>query len=163
MPYSISETLLWLFAINLGIAAGAGFYETRIVVPQWLTGSQETGYHWNRAAAVDANVGLRFWSFVTTLPLTLLTLASLIAATLAPLPLKGWWLLAATAALFDRLMTFGYFIPTMLGLMQADRYSNTEAALKALQWVQLGYLRHAALLIAFLATLKAFAEFYLSR
>jgi hypothetical protein len=39
------EILLWLFVINLGIAFGAGLYESRITVPQWLTFSQDSGYH----------------------------------------------------------------------------------------------------------------------
>ena len=29
--------------INLGFAFGAGLYESRIVVPQWLSGSQADG------------------------------------------------------------------------------------------------------------------------
>lgn len=29
--------MLWLFVINLGIAVGAGLYESRIAVPQWLS------------------------------------------------------------------------------------------------------------------------------
>lgn len=40
----IARTLLWLFVINLGIAFGAGFYEARIVFPQWLVYSSATGY-----------------------------------------------------------------------------------------------------------------------
>lgn len=31
------EILLWLFVINLGIAFGAGLYESRTTVPQWLS------------------------------------------------------------------------------------------------------------------------------
>lgn len=87
-------------------------------------------------------------------------MASLIAACLAPEPLRGWWLLAACAALVDRLMTFGYFIPTLLRLMRPDVYSDSQAVAKAQQWLHLGYARHAAALIALLATLKAFAVFY---
>jgi hypothetical protein len=45
------EILLWLFVINLGIAFGAGLYESRITVPQWLTFSQDSGYHWNAEVA----------------------------------------------------------------------------------------------------------------
>ena len=33
----VVSILLWLFVINLGIAFGAGLYESRIAVPQWLT------------------------------------------------------------------------------------------------------------------------------
>lgn len=161
MSALISEVLLWLFVINLGIAYGAGLYEARIVVPQWLSGSQQAGYRWNREAALEANVGLRFWVYVTTVPLTLLTLAFLVAVWWLPDPVRSWWMAAGLAALLDRVMTFGYFIPTMLKLMRNDGLSETDTVAKALQWVRLGYVRHAATLIALLAALKAFALFYM--
>jgi hypothetical protein len=80
MGESLSRTWLWLFVINLGVAFGAGLYEGRIVVSQWLISSPETGLHWNAEAARRDDTGLRFWVFVTTVPLTVLTVANLIAA-----------------------------------------------------------------------------------
>ena len=50
MSSSISTTLLWLFVINLGIAFGAGLYEHRIVVPNWISSSDDSGAHWNAEA-----------------------------------------------------------------------------------------------------------------
>jgi hypothetical protein len=49
---------LSLFVINLDIAFGAGLYESRIIVPQWLSFSPEYGYRWDAEAARQANVGL---------------------------------------------------------------------------------------------------------
>ena len=100
-------------------AIGAGLYESRIAVPQWLSSSPESGHHWNAAAARQANVGLRFWVYVTTVPLTFLTLASLVAVWWTPDGVRLWWLVAVVAALVDRVMTFAYFIPTMLKLMRS--------------------------------------------
>jgi hypothetical protein len=60
-------------------------------------------------------------------------------------------------------MTFGYFIPTMIGLMRSDGPSESDAGRKALRWVRFGYLRHAATLIAWLAALKAFSLSYAVR
>jgi hypothetical protein len=57
-------------------------------------------------------------------------------------------------------MTFGYFIPTMISLMGSEGPSASTADRKALQWVRLGYVRHAATLIAWLAALKAFSLFH---
>jgi hypothetical protein len=74
----ISTILLWLFIIDLGIAFGAGLYEHRIVVPNWIRSSDQAEAHWNADAARRDNVGLKFWAFATTGPLTLLTLANLI-------------------------------------------------------------------------------------
>jgi hypothetical protein len=65
MSRAIAKLLLWLFVINLGIAFGAGLYESRIVVPQWLEALPEGEYQWNAAAARQADTGLRFWVYVT--------------------------------------------------------------------------------------------------
>ena len=61
------------------------------------------------------------------------------------------------AALLDRALTFGYFIPTMIWLSRVDFQPESVAVTKVRQWVRLGYLRHAATLIAWLAALQAFA------
>ena len=75
----ISEILLWLFTINLGIAFGAGLYETRIILPRWFIKS-ENRFLVNNKAMNETDTGRKFWGFVTTMPLTLLTIANLIVA-----------------------------------------------------------------------------------
>lgn len=144
--------LLWLFVINLGIAFGAGLYEHRIVTPDWIS-RDGSGSHWNAAAARHDNTGLRFWAYVTTGPLTLLTLVSLFVAWRTTSPECGWWLAAALVVLLDRMLTFSYFIPTMVGLMNAPDSPSSVAA--ATRWMSLNYLRHALVLGGWLAALKA--------
>jgi len=156
----ITKILLWLFVINLGIALGAGLYERVIVVPQWLECSPDASRVWNAEAAKEANTGLRFWVYVTTVPLTFLTLASLLVAwRWTKGALRRWWLGAALAELAARIMTFGYFIPTMITLMNGG-LAQSEAVRMATQWAQLGSLRHVLGAIALLAALKAFSLFY---
>jgi len=70
MNIRMKTTLLWLFVINLGIAFGAGLYEARVVIPPWADIPPQS---W-------PNTGLMFWVYVTTGPLTVLTLANLILA-----------------------------------------------------------------------------------
>lgn len=156
---SISKMLLWLFVINLGIALGAGLYEAKIAFPQWLMALPETGYQWNAEAARQANTGLRFWIYVTTIPLTLLTLANAIAAWNHRGKLRHWWLGAAGVTAIDRIFTFFYFVPTMLQLMSGN-LSQTEAVSTALQWGNLNHLRHIIVLVALLAALKTFSLLY---
>ncbi|NTX50055.1 DUF1772 domain-containing protein [Myxococcus sp. CA039A] len=147
---SAAEIFLWLFVLNLGVSLGAGLYEHRIVLPRWL---DTTGAHWFAEAARQDNVGLRFWAFVSTGPLTLLTLASFFFATRATGPLRTWWLAAAVVALVDRLLTFSYFIPTMMRLMQA---SDTPASVEsAMLWARLNHLRHLLVAGAWFASLQA--------
>jgi hypothetical protein len=161
MPEAISATLLWMFVINLGIAFGAGLYEHRIVVSRWITSSESSGSHWNADAARRDDTGRRFWGFVTTVPLTLLTLANLVVAWRASSPVRWWWLVAGLAALADRAFTFSYFIPTMVGLMRATDSPSSVAA--ATCWWNLNYVRHAIVLAAWVAALQALTLFYQQR
>jgi hypothetical protein len=156
----MSTVLLWLFVLNLGIAFGAGLYEHRIVMSRWLDTSGGEA-HWNPEAVRQDDTGRRFWVFVTTGPLTLLTLANLFVAWRAPTGLRGWWLAAALAALADRTFTFGYFIPTMVGLMSAA--DSPPAVTAATRWSNLNYVRHLIVLAAWLASLKTFALLYARR
>jgi len=158
MPGRLAATLLWLFVINLGMAFGAGLYEHRVVLGRWLTSSRESGAHWNADAARRDDTGRRFWAFVTTVPLTLLTLASLFAAWRGRGESCDWWLAAALAALVDRAFTFSYFIPTMVRLMRAP--DSPEAVAVAMRWRNLNYLRHAIVLAAWLMSLQAFSSLY---
>jgi hypothetical protein len=153
MGDKIATALLWLFVVNLGVTFGAGLYEARIAVPEWI--GPGPSYHWNAAAARRADVGLRFWAFVTTGPLTLITLANLVAAWLTRGPERRWWLAAALSALADRVFTFAYFIPTMLRLMREDSLAKSQATSLALQWANLNYLRLAIVLVAWLVALRA--------
>ena len=148
----ITRLLLWLFVIDLGIAFGAGLYEHRIVVPTWITAGAD-GPVWNAAAARAADTGLRFWAYVTTGPLTLLTIANLVASWRSTGPARRPWLIAALAAAADRLLTFGYFIPTMISLMSAP--DSAQSAARAAQWSALNYVRHLLVLIAWIAAMRA--------
>jgi hypothetical protein len=160
MAGTVTEILLWLFVINLGVACGAGFYEARITVPLWLSFSPTTGYRWNAEAARQANVGFRFWVFVTTVPLSLFTLASLAAVFWTHDPVRSWWLGSALAELVSRIMTAAYFIPTMIKLMGSDDPTDPRVAAKALQWARLGYIRLAVTAVAWLAALRALSLLY---
>jgi hypothetical protein len=158
MTNSFGSALLWLFVINLGIACGAGLYEHRIVVPRWIDTSATPRAHWNAEAARHDDTGRRFWVFVTTVPLTLLTIANLFAGWQASGPLRAWCLAAAVAGVADRAFTFSYFIPTMVRLMSAG--DSVEAVATAIQWSNLNYLRLAIGAAAWLAALRAFALFH---
>ncbi len=153
MSTTTSTFLLWLFVINLGIAFGAGLYEHRIVLSDWITTSAD-GAHWHADVARADDTGRRFWAFVTTIPLTLITLANIYAAWHSTGLVRFWWLAAALVAVAERIFTFTYFIPTMVGLMNAA--DSPEAAATAIRWSYLNYLRHALVFVAWLAALRAF-------
>jgi hypothetical protein len=143
----VPKVLLWLFVINLGIALGAGIYEQRVVIPQW---EHIPPQEW-------PNTGIEFWAYVTTVPLTLLTLANLVAAWLERGPRRNWWLGAAVISVVERIATFSYFIPTMLWLQGTEDLSQAEVQAALSQWLLLDYDRHVLTLGAWLAALKAFS------
>lgn len=155
MSSRTSTVLLWLFVMNIGVAFGAGLYEHRIVIPDWVSVSPESGAHWNADAVREDDTGRRFWVAVTTVPLTLLTLANLWAAWRSAGTVRAWWLTAAAVALAERMFTFAYFIPTMVRLSGAP--DSAEAVAAATRWSNLNYLRHAMVLVAWLAALQTFA------
>jgi hypothetical protein len=150
-----SMIVLWLFVINLGIAFGAGVYEQQIVVRRWISPSRQSDSHWNADEVRRDDTGRRFWAFVSTVPLTLLTVVNLFAAWRSPGVLGEWWLAAGLAALADRAFTFSYFIPTMVRLMGAP--DSPQSVADATRWKDLNYFRLAIVLAAWLASLQAFA------
>jgi magnesium-transporting ATPase (P-type) len=146
--------LLWLFIINLGIAYGAGLYESRIVLPLWFAKSP-TGYKVDHKAMAQIESGRKFWGFVTTVPLTLLTLANLYAAWQSTGPGHGWWLGAAFVALVERISTFSFFIPTAIRLQRDKSLAAAETDDLITRWVKANTVRNLATLVAWLMTLKA--------
>jgi hypothetical protein len=142
----VKSLLLWLFVIDLSIACGAGLYEARVVVPQWADSPPHT---W-------PNTGLMFWVYVTTIPLTVLTVANLISAWMDSSTRRKWWHSAAAIIVLERISTFSYFIPTMIGLTSSEL---PEAELKATlsQWLLFNHGRHVLTLSGWLMALKAFS------
>jgi hypothetical protein len=152
---SLPEILLWLFVINHGIAFGAGLYEQRIILPLWFDRSSAENIRVNAAAMRSTDTGRRFWAFVTTVPLTLLTLANLALAWQSQGPRHEWWLGAALVTLAERIATFSYFIPTAIKLMRAETLPLEKVAAMASQWLALNRVRAALALAGWLAALKA--------
>ena len=152
MPHDI---VLWLFVIFSGIAAGAGLYEMRINVPRWFTPVDAVAVRVDAAAMTTDDSGRRFWGYITTVPLTLLTVAGCVIAWNPATTRERWWLAAAVVMLAERLGTFGYFIPTLLKLMQAGRLPPAEAEHAARHWVRLNRIRLALAFAGWLAALKA--------
>ena len=146
--------LLWLFVMNIGIAFGAGLFEGRITFANWLTSTSDGALHWNAERARSDNTGLRFWVFVTTVPLTLLAAANLISAWFAVGELRLWWLTAAIAVVIERVLTFVYLIPTMVRLLAAA--DSPQSVAVAVRWERLNYVRHLLTLAAWLSALQAF-------
>lgn len=151
------EVLLLLLILNLGTAFGAGLYETIIIIPQWFQKSAESGYRVNLQAMHETDTGRKFWAFVTTLPLTLITLANLFVAWQSQEPRHDWWLAAALITFIERVGTFSFFIPTVIKLQKADRLPASRVTGLVSLWIGFNYVRNAFTVIAWLLALKAFS------
>lgn len=145
--------VLWVFTLLLGIAFGAGAFEARIAFPQWLV-QTEAGPRWDPEAARRADTGRRFWAYVTTGPLTLFTLLSLVMAMARRDVVGRWWRAAATVAVAERLFTLSYFIPTMVRLQGVTDPTALHAA-TAHRWGRLNVVRLLMNLEAWLLALRA--------
>lgn len=144
MNQRLRTILLWLFVINLGVAFGAGVYEARVVIPGWRDLPPR---EW-------PNTGILFWVYVTTVPLTLLTLANLVAGWTTRGPQRRWWLGTAAIATVERIATFSYFIPTMVRLMSGELpAAEEEAGLSS--WLFYNHGRHMLTFAAWLLALRA--------
>ena len=154
MSHKHARILLWLFVIGLGIAAGAGLYETKTQMPRWVRSARANGLP--SQVASSANTGMQFWLYTTALPLTLLTLASFFAIRFVDPETRKWWLIAAWASLGSQILTLAYFIPTLLQLSGGQ---ETNARAVAFQWAQVNWFRHALSFVAWLSALQAFACF----
>ena len=139
------KIVLWLFVINLGIAFGAGVYEARVVIPEWG----------NIPPREWPNTGLMFWVYVTTVPLTLLTIASIGAAWLTQGSMRSWYLAAVCIIVVERVFTFSYFVPTMVTLMSAEGLPAIDVKDALSQWLRMNHARHALTFTGWLAALKA--------
>ena len=151
----LHNVLLWLFVVFSGIAVGAGLYELRINVPRWFAPAAGSAIHINVEAIRSDDSGRRFWAYVTTVPLTFLTLTGCLAAWSPETARERWWLLGAGVMLVERIGTFGYFIPELLKLLRPERLTGERAAQAARAWTRLNYIRAALAVAGWLAALRA--------
>jgi len=153
---SIYTVLLGLYVINLGMAFGAGLYENRIVLPMWFV-KQGTGIHVDAEAIRTTDTGRRFWAFVGTVPLTLLTLAGLVISARISGAAGTWWFVASLMVLVERVLTFAYFIPNIIRFVKPGATDPNTISKKARQWMRMNWVRMALNLAGLLAALMAFS------
>jgi len=150
-----SDVLLWLFVINLGISLGAGLYEKQMILPKWFHKSPEIGYRVNISAMKELDAGRKFWVGVTTVPLTLLTIANLIMSLQISGAKYHWWLAASLVIVVERIGTFSYFIPTAIKLMNSENLPQKRTSNLISSWLLLNYFRNTLTLIGWIMAMRA--------
>jgi hypothetical protein len=152
---NITEILLLCSVINIGIALGAGLYETKIVLPLWFNKSANGNYHVNFDNMRSIDSGRKFWVFVTTIPFTLLMITNLAVAFQSQPPLHNWWVAATLIILIERIGTFTFFIPTAIKLQKGENLITEKISKLITWWLRLNYVRNALTLAALFVFLKA--------
>ncbi|WP_035187216.1 DUF1772 domain-containing protein [Alteribacter aurantiacus] len=143
MKNNFKEVLLWLFVINLGISVGAGLYESLIVIPEYK-GTPPNDW---------IETGLSFWVYVSTIPLTLLTIANGVAGWKSKGRRRKWLLTTVGIVALERIFTFSYFIPTMAG-MKGGGLPQGEIDAVLDQWTYLNHFRHLLSITAWLLAMR---------
>ena len=151
MAINFDEIILGLFVINLAMAFGAGLYESRIVIPMWFNKSGV-----NKEVIINTDTGRKFWGMVTTVPLTLLTLVNIVEAIVSTGTLLSFWMVAAVIVLVERIMTFTYFIPTIIKLMKPDLITESQALTTSAHWMQVNKIRMALNFVGLLTSMIAY-------
>lgn len=157
---SISQIILWLFVIVLGILIGGGVYEGRVLVPLWSASPPESviAFYQHNVANPQfvPNQGGRFWMFVTPL-CAILTIALLVSAIWTSGDHRKWRIAAGLCSLIAFAATFFWFVPNIikLGSAQVLTMNGDELASLANAWVRLSWVRAAVLMTAWLAALRA--------
>jgi hypothetical protein len=150
---NISEIMLLLFTLNLAIAFGAGLYETRIVLPLWFK-KAGAGYQVDFENMRSIDTGRKFWGFITTIPLTLLTIANLILALQSHGPIRSMWLTASLIVLVERIATLTFFIPVAIKLQKAGSLHPSKTGRLVAWWIRMNYIRNMLTFVACLMALK---------
>jgi hypothetical protein len=147
---------LLMFVIFHGVAFGAGLYEQRVVVPRWMGSSPGGACYLHPEAMRIDDSGRRFWGFVSTGPLSLLTLINFYFAFSSTAPVRTLWLAACAVTLVERAFTFAFFIPQAIKLMRSDASSTATSLHMAARWRSLNWLRLLLSLAGWLLALLAY-------
>jgi hypothetical protein len=151
----LHQTFLLLFIINLGTAFGAGVYEARFIISQWFPKSATSFYSPNPEAMHQFDTGRKFWVFITTIPLTLLTISGLLITRQLNSPMYVWWFIACLIILLERIMTFSFFIPTVIKLQKPDAMPVAKVTKLVSLWIRLNYVRCSVTLLGWIVALGA--------
>jgi Domain of unknown function (DUF1772) len=149
----VGRFALWLLVLGLGLQTSAGLFETRVLVPLWSSAPPASVIAYN-AQPLRPDSGRRFWILLTP-TVGLICLVNLVLAWLSRGPARAWWLTAAATGVVVVAATFAYFVPALLWLVRAEEHPAGQVVAKVRWWVRLNWIRVVALVLAWLAALRA--------
>lgn len=156
-PATTENRLLRPFLVVSGIVVGAGWFEMRVVIPQWSTASnaKEVAEALERSGHLAS--GKRFWKLLGPAALPL-TAVNLYAALGSEGPRRRPWLFSAGTAAAMSVATATYFAPELHKLSEAHDLEDSEVRERIRRRVRLDQVRLGALTAAWWAGLRALSR-----
>ncbi len=150
-----ARLMLWMLILWSAVQLGGGLYEKRAVIPLWS--SDPTPETLGRRLEESGHTGssMRFWPFVSPV-VFLLALVNAVVAWRYDGPARPWWLAASGGLVAMSVLTYAYFVPTLLSLMhRANTYSPEQLTRSLTLWLTLSNVRLLLAVPAWLAAVKA--------
>lgn len=150
----ISQLFLRLFVTFLSFEAGAGLYETRVLIPLWSASPPETVRNWD--STLTSRSRQRFWKLIHP-ALILSAVATLATGWQTPRKHRRWLLVSTVFSLIVEVASLTYFVPTLVKLLieRGEGLTDEEISTKTKTWVKLNGIRAVLGTAGFLAALRA--------
>ena len=150
-----SRLVLWMLILWSAAQLGAALYEARVVIPLWSVDPAPETLGKKIADSGHTASATRIWPYLSPV-VFLLAIVNLVVAWRHDGPARPWWLAASAGYLAMSLATYGYFVPTMISLMnRAHAYTPEKLSRTVATWSRLSNLRLLIAVPACLAAVKA--------
>jgi hypothetical protein len=136
---------LVLFILFIQFGMGGGLYESLVIYPRWKKDVRQETLAQKLQDSGQATANRRFWPFISPV-LSLLSIINIVLAWQNTGPARTIWLTASLIIFINRIITFSYFVPTMI--RKFEHPEKTEA----------GQLRRSVQVWTFLSPLRILIE-----
>ena len=131
--------VLFIFFIQFGM--GGGLYEVLVIYHRWKKDVRPENLVQKLQDSGQAAATRRFWPIISP-PLSLLSIINIVLAWQYTGAARTIWLTAALIVFIDRIITFAYFVPTMMRKFEHPEKIEERRLKKAVQvWTFLSPVR----------------------
>ena len=147
---------LVLFILFIQFGMGGGLYESLVIYPRWKKDVRPENLVQKLHDSGQMTASRRFWPFVSP-ALSLLSIINIVLAwQYTEAPAHTIWLTASLLIFMNRVITFSYFVPTMLRKFEHPEKMEAAQLSKAVQvWTFLSPIRILVELSAWGLALRA--------
>ena len=132
---------LVLFILFIQFGMGGGLYEFLVIYPNWTKDARPENLVKKLRESGQANANRRFWPLVSP-ALTLLSIINMALAWKNPGPAHTVWMTASLIVFTNRVITFSWFIPTMLRKFEHPEKIDAQQLQKTVRlWSRLSPVR----------------------